>query len=207
MANRPRLLFVLLALLLASPFVLPLWHTKMEAPQYKGDEALEVSVYAGRVAGDLDEIENLNQYVGVRLPLDGPELRLVPVVFGVLCGLALAASLTPARWHRALATGLLALLLAVSVAGLGVLQLRLYQMGHDRGEQIMEGVPDFTPPVLGHIHVANFDASTRLGAGGWLLATAIALCAAMVFRLLPANRRHLAPTPAGESARTTGETA
>ncbi|HVS65292.1 MAG TPA: hypothetical protein VMT85_17510 [Thermoanaerobaculia bacterium] len=200
MPKHARLSFIGLSLLLAAPFWLPLWQTRMEAPQYRGDEALEVSVYAGKVHGDLKEIDNLNQYVGVELPLGGVELRILPLVLGALSALALLGALAPSRWQRPLAALLLTLLVSASAGGLAVLQYRLYQMGHQRGEQIMEGVEDFTPPVLGHIHVANFDAWTRLGAGGWLLVVAVALCAAMVFRLPVAGRPLLTSAVSGGPA-------
>ncbi len=41
------------ALSLLTSLTLPLWYTRMEAPQYKGDEALEVHVYASGIRGDL----------------------------------------------------------------------------------------------------------------------------------------------------------
>ncbi len=183
--------FAAVALLVASSFVLPLWRTRMEAPQYHDDEALLVSVYAAKVIGDLKEIETLNQYVGVRLPLDGAEIQLLPYVFAALAALAAAAALLPTRMRRRAAQALLGLLLTVGVGGLSVLQFRLYEMGHDRGDQILEGVKDFTPPVIGHIKAANFDAWTSFGAGGWLLALAVVMVAVMVI--------------VGESQASTGE--
>lgn len=169
---------VSVALLIGSTFALPLWTTRMEAPQYKGDEALLVKVYAGRVTGDLKEIDVLNQYVGVHLPLEGAEIRLLPAVFGGLSLLALLAAVLSSRWHRRAIVGLATTLLVTGVAGLALLQYRLYQMGHERSEEVFAGVDDFTPPVLGSIHVANFDSTMALGAGGWLLLVAMLLCGA-----------------------------
>ncbi|MGD8330519.1 MAG: hypothetical protein PVJ49_13885 [Acidobacteriota bacterium] len=155
---------VLLALTLA----LPLWSTYMEAPQYHDEETLEVTVYAGRVAGDLEEISTLNQYVGVHLPLDTPELQASPWVLGGLAGLALLLLLlTPLGWRRAAAAFLLIVLLATAGGGAVLLRQRLYEMGHVRDKPIFEGVPDFTPPLLGSAKIANFTVTTRLRAGAW----------------------------------------
>jgi hypothetical protein len=139
----------------------------MEAPQYKEDEALEVTVYATRVVGDLKELDTLNEYVGVELPLEGPEMALIPWVIGALFlgSLLLLAASEPLRRRGALV--LVLLLLLAGGAGFGILQFRLWQMGHERGEQVFAGVDDFTPPAIGHIHVANFDATMRFGLGGW----------------------------------------
>lgn len=149
----------------------------MEAPQYKGEEALEVHVYAGRVHGDLDEIELLNQYVGVHLPLDTPELAASPWVLGAFLVLALAALALPLAARRRTAFALCVLMVAVALGGGALLQYRLYEMGHERTSTIMEGVPDFTPPLLGSRKIANFVAHMSLGAGAWAYLGALILAA------------------------------
>lgn len=165
------------AILLAATLALPLWSTRMEAPQYKGDEVLEVKVYAGRVQGDINEIELLNQYVGVHLPLDTPELAAAPWVMGVFLMVALVALALPVTARRRTALGLCVLMAAVLLGGGALLQYRLYQMGHDRGSTIMEGVPDFTPPLLGSKKIANFTAHMSLGVGAWAYLGALLLAA------------------------------
>jgi hypothetical protein len=139
----------------------------MVAPQYKGDEALEVRVYAGRVVGDVHEIDLLNQYVGVHLQLDTPELRASPWVLGMFTALVAAALVVPPVRRGPLAMGIAVLMLVVAVGGGVVLQYRLYQMGHERSASIMTRVPDFTPPILGSARIANFTATMSLGSGGW----------------------------------------
>jgi hypothetical protein len=175
-ARHPRWLLAAAAGLLAVPFALPLWHTRLTAPQYRNEEALHVRVYAQRVAGDLRELDTLNDYVGVRLPLDGIEVRLLPWVFGALVLVVLASALLPARMLRAAASLVLVLVIGIVLGGVGVLQYRLYEMGHERGEQIFERISDFTPPLLGKIQVANFEAQMGVGLGGWALLAAAIVC-------------------------------
>ena len=52
------------ALLLAS-LKLPLWQMRLEAPQYREQEALRIAVHPDSLRGDLKEFSVLNQYIGV----------------------------------------------------------------------------------------------------------------------------------------------
>ncbi len=165
------------SILLGLTLLLPLWSTRMEAPQYKDEEALEVEVFAGRVAGDIDEIDLLNQYVGVHLPLDTPELAASPWILGAFLALSLVALALPLAARRRAALALCLLMAATLIGGAALLQYRLYQMGHDRSPSIMARVPDFTPPVLGSKKIANFWAHMSLGLGAWAYVGAIALTA------------------------------
>ena len=165
------------ATLLAATLALPLWSTRMVAPQYKGEEALEVNVYAGRVHGDIREIELLNEYVGVHLPLDTPELAAAPWILGSLLTIAIVAMAVPVAARRRTALGLCILMVVILLGGGVLLQYRLYQMGHERSPTIMQGVPDFTPPLLGSQKIANFTVSMSLGVGAWAYLGALLLVA------------------------------
>ena len=171
----------LVAALLALALIAPLWSTRMEAPQYRNEEALSVKVYAGRISGDVEEVQTLNQYVGVHLPLDTPELKASPWGLGVLLILALATLAVPSAHRPKLAGVLFAALLLGAVGGGSLLQYRLYQMGHVRDHAILEGVPDFTPPLLGTAKIANFTATMSLGLGGWAYVAALVLTGWAIF--------------------------
>ncbi len=184
--GRARLALAGSTLLLATSLLLPLWSTRMESPQYRGDEALEVQVYATSVAGDVREIETLNQYIGVHLPLDVPELRVVPWVLGLLCVVALAAVLAPSGARRRIAAVLVGLMLATVAAAAALAQYRLYALGHHRGHTPLARVPDFTPPILGSIQIENFHLHMSIGLGGWAFLVALGLAGLAVF---PRRRR------------------
>ncbi len=173
--DRTRLYLGGVAALMVLILVLPLWTTRMEAPQYQDEEILEVHVYPTRVIGDIREIELLNEYVGVHLPLDTPELTATPWVLGSLLVVALAAQVLPAGARRRTAKLLCFSMLLVLLIGGGLLQYRLYEMGHNRDDSIMTRVPDFTPPLLGSKKIANFTAHMSLGAGAWAYLAAILL--------------------------------
>ncbi len=162
--------------LFAASLWFPLWHLKMEAPQYQGSEALRVRVYPGALGGDLKEIKVLNQYIGVHIPERLPELRWIPVALlaASLSGvLALALGRT-ARARLLFATA--TLLSLVLVASAAKAQWQMHDIGHQRDPHaILKGVPDFTPPILGRVKVANFLITTGLGAGALLIAAGLLL--------------------------------
>jgi copper chaperone NosL len=163
------------ALLLAAAFWLPLWSTRMESPQYHGEEALNVNVYAGSLTGDVKEIDTLNKYIGVQLPVDLPELKAGPWALAAFVVLAAIGLLLPARGQRRAAAILLGLMLALLVFAGAVAQYRLYHLGHNRGHTPLARIDDFTPPILGTVKIENFKVSTGLKPGGWAYVAAIVL--------------------------------
>lgn len=178
---RVRLMLAGAALFLAASMFLPLWSTEMISPQYHGEDAIIVKVYPGTVAGSLREVQTLNQYIGARLPLDAPELHAMPWVLGVLLLLATITVFLPERLRYKAIVANFALMIVGGAAGAVMLQYRLYQIGHQRTHAILRGIPNFTPPIVGSLHLANFQIDTGLMAGGWSLAVAVALTGLAVY--------------------------
>jgi copper chaperone NosL len=163
------------ALSVAASLVTPLWTTRLSSPQYHGEEALRVTVYADGLKGNLQEIKTLNQYIGVKMPTDIPELKYTPWVLGGLLILVLFAVAFHGKARRILAV-FLAVLMMVAALGAAVrLQQRLYQMGHDRGKNIIARMHDFTPPFIGEEKIANFEVVSLPGWGAYLYFLALAL--------------------------------
>ncbi len=196
--EKARLLLVGAGLLLAMSLWLPLWSTRMEAPQYHGDEALEVQVYSTAVAGDVKEIETLNQYIGVRLPLDAPELRAVPWVLGLLCAVAWIAALVPLGTQRKVASILFGAMLATILSAGALAQYRLYALGHHRGHTPLARVHDFTPPILGSIQIENFHVHMSIGLGGWAFLAALVLTAVAALSRRPRRTNAASEVDAAE---------
>jgi hypothetical protein len=162
-------------LLLAS-LKLPLWHMRMEAPQYRDEEALRVNVFAGSMTGDLREIRVLNQYIGVHIPEVLSQSKWLPLGLSGAAALGITASLLPVAIRRAglvLVSGALACLVAFAVLQA---KQQMYDIGHERDAHTkMARVQDFTPPFLGTAKIAQFTVSSWLGAGAYLIGAAILL--------------------------------
>jgi hypothetical protein len=103
---------------------------------------------------------------------------------GLLACVLVATVMAPGR-QRAVTWFLLAAMVLMAVGGLGLLQYRLWQMGHVRDKSIFEGVPDFTPPVLGSKKIANFTVYMTLGWGGWAYGLALVLVGATAWHSSP----------------------
>jgi hypothetical protein len=162
-------------LLLAS-LKLPLWQMRMEAPQYRDEEALRIAVHPNALRGDLQELAVLNQYIGVHVPATLSQFKWLPeaLIAGAILGLA--AAFFPRRMRRrALVIVALALISALGVAAVQA-GIQMHDIGHHRdSRKIMLGVKDFTPPFLGTRKIAQFEVSSRFGTGAWLIGGALFL--------------------------------
>jgi hypothetical protein len=179
LSSRQRLLFALSALLLGSLYVLPLWNVMLQAPQYP--EGLGMRIWVHTITGfkpnDLDSINNLNHYIGMKRIEPGsiPELRLMPALVGLLIALGLAAAVTA---RRALARIFVGAFLLLGVAGLVDFYKWEYDYGHDLDlENAIIKVPgmNYQPPLIGSKQLLNFRATSLPAAGGVLAGVALAV--------------------------------
>jgi hypothetical protein len=148
----------------------------MESPQYQGSEALRVRVYPGSMHGDLREIGVLNKYIGVRIPENLPQLRWLPVALLAAAALGVVAFALPRIVRRRALLITAAILSLVMLISAAMAQWQMRRIGHQRGPHpALKGVPNFTPPILGRVKVANFQITTGFGAGALLIAAGILL--------------------------------
>ncbi|HHY85390.1 MAG TPA: hypothetical protein GYA07_07620 [Verrucomicrobia bacterium] len=174
-------LILVSAALLFFSLKLPLWQMRMEGPQYRDEEALRVRVYPDSMRGDLQELAVLNQYIGVHVPETLPQFRWLPATIMSGAVLGVIAILLPAAARRyALIVVSCSVLTALVIAALQA-KAQMHDIGHKRNNVAMIGVDDFTPPLLGTTKIAQFEVSSRLGAGAWLVGLGLALQAAAAF--------------------------
>jgi copper chaperone NosL len=149
--------------------VLPIWVMKLWAPQYR--EGLTLSIYANTIRGDLQSINILNHYVGMKhnTPDDFREFRFLPQALTGFGLLALLAALLNRRW--------IAMLGWVSYTVFAGFMFNdyarwLWQYGHDLDPRAPIKLPLFTPPLIGLAHMANFHVLSVPGPGTLLLGLA-----------------------------------
>lgn len=154
-----RLLLVGGSILLAVSIFLPLWQIRLIAPQYQ--EGLNLFIYAYKMVGGgldgqhLQEINNLNHYIGMR-PLkeaDFIEMRWVPFALGLFVLLGLRAAV-----HGKMSSllDLFCLFFYFGLFSMGSFYYRLYTYGHNLDPKAPVEIEPFTPVLLGRNEIANF---------------------------------------------------
>src|SRR5688500_9611967 len=147
-----RWMVVLSAALLALVFLLPVWRIDLIAPQYPEGIGMRIRVntITGMKPNDLNNINGLNHYIGMKeiRPDEIPVLDIMPIGLGVLVGAALLVAAYGRRW------ALLAWLIGFATAG----SLALYEFyrwsydyGHNLDPNAIIKIPGMTyqPPLIG----------------------------------------------------------
>ena len=167
------------SLLLLGVFVFPVWRVSLSAPQYP--EGLGMQIHINTITGvkpnDLDNINNLNHYIGMKriVPETIPELRYMPYIVGALTALGL---LVAGLGRRALAFVFVGLFAALALAGLADFYRWEYDYGHNLDfENAIIKIPgmSYQPPLIGTRQLLNFTASSYPALGGLLAIASLAL--------------------------------
>ena len=184
MSKLPRCLLVIAALLLAVTPALPVWRISLVAPQYP--EGLGMLIRMNTIEGakenDLDNINHLNHYIGMRViePADMPELQYMPWVVLAIAGAGLGAAAIGRRGGLyAWATSLV----VAGAAGIADFWWRTYTYGNTldlRHAAIQIPGLAYQPPLIGSRQIANFTASAWPASGGIVIGVAATLTAAAI---------------------------
>jgi len=184
-------------LLLAAAFAFPLWGIQLRAPQYPEGLGLliRVSTVTGARPTDLNNINELNHYIGMRAidPDAIGVLRVMPWVLGALAVLALMVALLG---RRRLLVAWLATFGVAALAGLAEFWLWEYDYGHHLDtEHAIITVPGMTyqPPIIGARQLLNFTAISWPATGGVLIGLALLAGVAALVISLRATRAARAP--------------
>lgn len=149
-----------------------LWQAKLNAPQYPG--GLDMIAYGDRVTGDVEEINLLNHYIGMR-PLKWNEIPERVLWTPALIAALIAAVIAAISRNKVVRRVLCTFMWLFPVGVIADIQFRLYQYGHDLDEKAALRVPKFTIWVFGPTKVWNFETWTRPGIGLLLLLAAAAV--------------------------------
>ena len=179
MSRRARILLTLASLLLAVAFIQPLWAVYLQAPQYPEGLGMLIRIndITGMKPNDLESINNLNHYIGMKriVPASIPELRLMPFLVAGLMALGLAAAAAGRRW---MLRAWVALFAVVALIGLADFYKWEYDYGHDLDtENAIIKIPgmNYQPPLIGTKQLLNFRATSIPAVGGYALIAALGL--------------------------------
>ncbi len=180
----PRILILLASVLMIGVYVFPLWSVRLTAPQYPEGLGMQIRINTveGATENDLNNINNLNHYIGMKRiePEAIPELRIMPWIVAAIIVTGLA---TAALAKRRLVYAWTAGFLATAIIGLIDFWKWEYDYGHhlDNEHAILK-IPGMTyqPPLIGAKQLLNFRAVSLPSLGGILAGLAIVLALAAV---------------------------
>lgn len=159
---------LVLSILLALVYFFPIWKITLDAPQYP--EGLYMNIMINSITGQLDIINELNHYIGMKaiLPADIKELHIMPYVLALIILLGVwvwkkggIKSFTAWTW----------LLVIAGVAGIIDFHAWEYDYGHHLNPHAAIIIPGMTyqPPLWGTKQLLNFTAHSHPGIGGYVL--------------------------------------
>ncbi len=180
---KARIIIVLASLSLIVAYFVPVWVIYLFAPQYP--EGLTMNIWLTRLSGDIDIINGLNHYIGMKhIKAEMfPEFSFLiyVVAFFILMGL-LVAYVGNTRflfWY-------LVFTVFCGVFAMFDFYRWGYEYGHNLDENAAIKVPglSYQPPLLGHKRLLNFDAYSYPSIGGWVVIIAAGLMGFIWFSTL-----------------------
>lgn len=166
----PTLCLFLAAVALVSTVFLPMWRMRLHAPQYP--KGLEVQAYLNHLEGDVEEIDGLNHYIGMRPLGDAAQLERTISIYAVV-GLSLliaSAIFVHTKWAAALTLPAL-LFPAVFLADLAF-WLHAWGTHLDPAAPLSSAIDPFVPPLLGEGKVGQFRTVALPGTGLYVASVA-----------------------------------
>ncbi len=163
-----RLLLFISAIIMVVLYYVPFWQILMWAPQYP--EWLTMKIWLNRLSGDVEIINGLNHYIGMKhiKPEMFPELKIMPYIVAGLISLGLVAT----AWGRKAGVWIfLGILIITGITGLVDFYLWGYDYGHNLDPRAAIKVPDmvYQPPLIGTKTLLNFIAYSGPDIGGWIV--------------------------------------
>ncbi len=194
MKKSSRILFFSSVVILILMYLFPIWSISLEAPQYPEGLGLYINISSmeGFKQNDLNSINNLNHYIGMKVinPDDIKELVYMPYIIGfmILSGLIILLL----KKNNLI---LIWLILFVIIAIIGLVDF--YQWGYDYGHNLSPDaiikIPgmSYQPPLFGTKQLLNFTAHSYPYIGGIAAGLSIVLAFVAYWKSRNSNREEL----------------
>lgn len=169
-----RILLLSATVLLIISLFVPVWIIYLDAPQYP--EGLDLQIWANKLAGDVDIINGLNHYIGMKTlhNEDFIEFKVLPYI---IMGFALLFTVTAFLGRKKWVYICFGLFILFGIAAMVDFWLWEYDYGHNLDPNAAIKVPGmaYQPPLIGYKQLLNFGAYSVPHIGGWLLISGGAL--------------------------------
>lgn len=174
----PTILMVTAAVLILISIFLPYWKLTLFAPQYP--EGLKVELYVNRAAGDIQELDILNHYIGMKSMKEAAPLERSLSIFLIAGIILLVVAAIYIHSPIALFLTIPAILYPAFFLGDIYFWLRNFGMNLDQNAPI--NIKPFVPPILGDSTIAQFKTTATWEIGLFLsIAASIIIIAGLYF--------------------------
>ncbi len=165
---------ILVVLFVGTLWLFPMWRIDLRAPQYPG--GLTMKIWINDVKGDVDIINGLNHYIGMRTihKRDFPEFIFLPGMMFAFMGLGFGVLLLNKRTYYFIWASLFALIGIFSFYDFYKWE---YNYGHNLDPAAPIKVPgmSYQPPLFGYAKLLNFEVLSQPDIAGWFYIGAGAL--------------------------------
>ncbi len=168
---------------LVAVLFLPMWRIELSAPQYP--EGLNMIIYPHKLGGDVDVINGLNHYIGMRTlhTKDFVEFQILPFLIGAIAFFGLLTLLVNRKWFF---TAWAAFFILFGIIAMVDFYRWEYNYGHTLDSTAPIKVPGmaYQPPLIGYKKLLNFGAYSIPDLGGWVfIAVGALLLAGLIIEL------------------------
>lgn len=190
-----RVAMLIAAVLLFITIFVPIWRIELDAPQYP--EGMMLQLYSNRLAGDVDIINGLNHYIGMRTlhAEDFIEFTVLPYIIGGFGVLSLLVFFFKSKKLLLVVWVLFVLFGIVSMVDFWYWE---YEYGHNLDPTAAIIVPGmaYQPPLIGFKQLLNFGAYSVPDMGGWFMVIAGLLMSIVLMREFRFPKRFFKPVAA-----------
>lgn len=170
--------------------LVPIWQIQLSAPQYP--EGLSLYIHADKLSGDVNIINGLNHYIGMRElhEQDFIEFAILPYVIVFLGILGVLAAVVNRKW---LFFCFVIIFVVFGIVAIIDFYMWLYDYGHNLDPAAPIKVPgmSYQPPLIGFKQLLNFGAYSIPEKGGWIMITAALLSVIAVIKEIRFKRKKI----------------
>ena len=170
--------------------LVPIWQIQLSAPQYP--EGLSLYIHADKLSGDVNIINGLNHYIGMRElhEQDFIEFAILPYVIIFLGILGVLAAVVNRKW---LFFCFVIVFVVFGIVAIIDFYLWLYDYGHNLDPAAPIKVPgmSYQPPLIGFKQLLNFGAYSIPEKGGWIMIAAALLSVIAVIKEIRSKKKRI----------------
>ena len=162
-----KMLLMICSICLIAIIFLPIWRIELDAPQYP--EGLQLNIYANGLKGNVDIINGLNHYIGMKTLHNQDFIEFSVLIYIILFFAFLYFIITLINKRILLNIGVI-LFISFGIIAMIDFWRWEYNYGHNLNPDAAIRIPGmaYQPPLIGFKQLLNFGAFSIPDTGGWI---------------------------------------